>query len=178
MADEAQSMVQTDDCPTEASLLTNVFAGIRAIENQYATTVIMAVKKLAEEFSAHMAGDAGARTTAETLQLMASSRKAFEERIRTSYAERNAERESLGDAMRDLESNWSRADVLREIAQTELAIENSEAHIQWMLWDNSVDLARIMRARLYQSELKAYLRGLRFQAEHENSDMLSEGQLD
>jgi hypothetical protein len=174
MANEVKITLQGDDCPPEASLLSNVFAGIRAIETQYATTVMMAVKKFAEELSSHMAGDSGGRSTAETLQLMSTSRKAFEERIRTSYTERNIERESLYDEMKDLESKWTPADIQREIAQTELAIENSEAHIQWMLWDNSVDLGKIMRARLYQSELKAYLRGLRFQAPQENAGMLSE----
>jgi hypothetical protein len=95
------------------------------------------------------------------------------------YVERNAERQSLSDELKELEDKPGRTDVLREITQTELAIENSEAHIQWMLWDTSVDLGRIMRARLYQSELKAYLRGLRFQAGQEipeganNSDLVT-----
>jgi hypothetical protein len=101
---------------------------------------------------------------------MASSRKAFEDRILDSYVQRNDERQALSDEIKSLQIEWNGAGLLKEIAQTELAIENSEAHIEWMLRDMSVDLARIMRARIYQSELKAYLRGLRFQAAHHDTE--------
>jgi len=53
-------------------------------------------------------------------------------------------------------------ELLREILRTEIAIENLEGHIQWML-RNGVDHAHITRAKTETSELKAYLRGLRFQ---------------
>jgi hypothetical protein len=165
---------ESDDCHPVASLLNHVMAGIRAIEGQYAATVMMAVKKLAEDLSSQMTGDSSTRTSADTQRLIASSRKAFEDRVQDSYVQHNAERESFRDEIKNLGSEWNRTDLLKEIAQTELAIENSEAHIQWMLWDTSVDLARIMQARLYQSELKAYLRGLRFQALHQNSELQSE----
>ena len=61
-------------------------------------------------------------------------------------------------------------DLLKEIAQTELAIENSEERVDFMLRDVSVDLETVVRARLYQSELKAYLRGLRFKTQRQNSE--------
>jgi hypothetical protein len=163
-------IAEPDDCHPVASLLNHVASGIRAIEGQYASTVMMAVKKLAEDLSLQMARASSTATTADMQQLMASTRKAFEDRILDSYIQRNDERQSLCDEIKSLQIEWNGPALLMEIAQTELAIENSEAHIDWMLRDMSVDLARIMRARIYQSELKAYLRGLRFQAHHHDTE--------
>jgi hypothetical protein len=159
-----------DECHPVASLLNHMKAGIREIEGQYSTTVMKAVKKLAEDLSSQIATVSSARNVAESRELMASTRKAFEDRILDSYVHRDAELQSLLDEIKDLGIEWNDADLLREIAQTELAIDDSEARIDWMLRDTSVDIERIMRARSYQSDLKAYLRGLRFKAQHHNSE--------
>src|SRR5262245_52291535 len=113
-----------EDCHPVASLLNHVAAGIRAIEGQYSATVMMAVKKLAEDLSSQMTSSSSANTAADTQQLMASTRKAFEDRIHDSYLQRNSERESLDGEVKNLGIEWNDADLLKEIAQTELAIEN------------------------------------------------------
>jgi hypothetical protein len=134
---------------------------------------MMAVKKLADDLSAQMSDLSSPKTAADSQRLMESSQKAFEDRILDAYVQRDAERRSLGDEIPGIEGDG--AELRSEIAETEIAIENSEAHIDWMVGDMSVDLSSVMRARLYQSELKAYLRGLRFQqGQHHNSETSNE----
>ena len=159
--------VASDSCPSAVSFVNHLVAGMHAIETQYAPTVMMAVRKLAEELSMQLTGDSEGDSETAVRERMASARKAFEERVLSYYAEWDRQQQSLISEVDNLGPE-SLGGLIREIAETELAIENGEAHIQWMLRDTSVDLARIMRARLYQSELKSYVRGLRFQAEARN----------
>jgi hypothetical protein len=160
-----------DSCPSAVSFVNHLVAGMRAIETEYAPTVMMTVRKLAEELSLQLTGDSEKDSETAARERMASARKAFEERVLAHYADWDRQQQSLSSGVENLGSE-SLGGLNREIAETELAIENGEAHVQWMLRDASVELARIMRARLYQSELKAYLRGLRFQAEARNLDAL------
>ena len=60
---------------------------------------------------------------------------------------------------------WDKKQVLREISQTETAIENIGNHIQQLLRNTTSELSSILNARAEESELKAYLRGLRFIAQ-------------
>ena len=55
--------------------------------------------------------------------------------------------------------------LFHEIFQTELALKTIGEDIQAMLVNTSVELSKIMRARAQETEIKAYLRGLKFTAE-------------
>lgn len=68
----------------------------------------------------------------------------------------------------DIESDHRRDEsadqLLDEIARTEAAISEGERQIESMVRSATVELSCIFRVQANHSELKTYLKGLRFQA--------------
>jgi len=138
------------------SLLSGLLASIETIEEQYAINITKALEDLTHNLSSSFSAD--------DMEWLTSVRKEFEERVLAAYMHWNSQRQKASNEIKTLDIRWTGKSILHEIAQIELAIQNREDHIDWMLRNTSVELSTIMRIRILQSEMKAYLRGLTFQA--------------
>src|SRR5205814_1229498 len=80
----------------------------------------------------------------------------------------NFQRQTLIDEIQSI-GGPNRGSIFDEIVKTEAEVRTRENEIQLMVDDPSVELAVVMRANAEHSELKAYLKGLKFQRSQQNT---------
>jgi hypothetical protein len=86
----------------------------------------------------------------------------FDGRIFDAAEQMNLQGERLLQEICSLQGNWS-LEMLEKIVQTEDQVASEEVRIQQMIEDPTVELSYLMRARAANREMKAYLKGLKFQ---------------
>jgi chromosome segregation ATPase len=89
-------------------------------------------------------------------------RAEFDERLRGATQQWAAEKQSLQNQIASLRSSADRPELQLEIAQTEKAILELRSRIETMVDDPTVALSKLVQASARESELHAYLKGLKF----------------
>ncbi len=151
-----------------ADRMTSIAEEIRNPEGPYAAKVreaFSAVKKSEEETKTTVRKefDAQFRVAMETV------REQYNTRFLEAKRDLETERDTLAQQLAEVKQK-DRAEVLHaELKRTTDALTTAEAEIAQMVEDPDVELSKIIRHNAMQSELKAYLRGLQYQAEMKNS---------
>lgn len=86
----------------------------------------------------------------------------FEKRMLEATSQMDAHCQWLADEIRNLDAHWY-GKVLTSIAQTQAGIESEGLTLPKMSYDQSVDLALMMRALAVHNQRTTYLKGLKLQ---------------
>jgi hypothetical protein len=86
----------------------------------------------------------------------------FERRVLEATDQMEAHRQWLADEFRSLDGHWY-GKVLTKVAQSETGSAGESLTPEKMLYDQSVDLALVMRALAAQNQRRSYLKGLKLQ---------------
>jgi hypothetical protein len=136
---------------------------IEVIEDRYATDIAAAAVELRNDLRCHK-GNASHVDQAELDRSVAFVISQFEDRVLDALERWESARQWLSAEVEKLRDRADSNGVLTEIERVEAEIVTNEQDIKRLVHASSNDLGRLMRMQASQSESKAYLRGLKFQA--------------
>jgi hypothetical protein len=142
--------------------LHDLVTGIQSAEGLYVGRVRTAVQGLMETLQEQIGKDF--KLGADIQNAIQQACREFEASVETADAQWESQRSRLTGDIENVEIRRNPAELIQEIATTEAEVVRGEDRIQAMLRSSSAELAVIMRMRMNHSELKSYLKGLRFQA--------------
>jgi vacuolar-type H+-ATPase subunit E/Vma4 len=117
--------------------------------------------------TAHLARMEAAVTQLEEAlreKITASLQQRLDERMRQATDQWTTERQSLMKEIASLRATADRRELSTEIAQTETALSELRNRLDAIADDPNVSASKLLRATARESELRAYLNGLRFKA--------------
>jgi hypothetical protein len=139
---------------TGAPKLDSMLGGVRNLEEWYSTTFQRRISELAELLSTEIRGELRSQFDSEL--------KTHTESLRSSW---ETETESLKKEIERLKKrahSFSVNDALEEIARVENDIRKIEAELERSFTVDTVPLSELLKLRTTQTDLKAYLRGLKY----------------
>jgi len=146
--------------------LEHLQTGIRSLEEWYAADFKRRIAELTELLQSQIAEEMRSQFTAELNTQVDRMRVQFEERLYTQSTQADLKQRSLLQEIQELRKRIPSNNLFQEIAYTEAAIlkaaEACDLEIERSVPDAAA-LARLMRAKTEQLELKAYLKGLKYQ---------------
>jgi vacuolar-type H+-ATPase subunit E/Vma4 len=97
-------------------------------------------------------------------KITASLQQRLDEQMRQATDQWTTERQSLLKEIASLRATTDRRELSTEIAQTETALSELRNRLDAIADDPNVSASKLLRATARESELQAYLNGLRFKA--------------
>src|SRR5262245_53409795 len=134
-----ETELETSSQPMLGSLLDQLLANLQSIESEYAANVSTAVQALMDHLN-HPSNPAIERR-------ISAVKVEFERRVQTASTCSQSQRQRLQSEMAGSAGHGNQQEVLLEIAQTEDLIATSEAQIETMIENPSVELSQVIRAR-------------------------------
>jgi hypothetical protein len=144
--------------------LTRISADIQALQEAHYTQIEAAAIELKNNLREQITIDLQQKLDYDFREATRIMRAEFDERLRSATADWAVERESLLSEMTNLRSRADRRELSAEIAKTDTALAEVRQKIDSMVDDPTVAVAKLTRASARETELKAYLKGLKFKA--------------
>jgi len=132
--------------------LDQLTAGLHALEQWYAADFEKRVADVTEVLRAQITQDLCSRFDSELDFHLIAVREQYEQRLQA-YAEQ----------LQSSRKQAANETLLEEVRRIEAALHTCNEELDRLLPDDSVALGKLLQLRTQQLELKAYLRGLRFQ---------------
>jgi sulfite reductase alpha subunit-like flavoprotein len=145
-----------------ASELMDIASRIQNLQDSHSARMETAASRLQDILREQITANLKQRLDCEFQEGTRVIRAEFEERIRVATQQWAAERQSMQNQIASLRGSADRPELQLEIAQTEKAIFELRSRIETMVDDPTVALSKLVQASARESELHAYLKGLKF----------------
>ena len=147
-----------------SSDLAQIAARIQSLETAHLARMEAAVAQLEESLREKITASLQQRHDGELQEGTRVIRAEFDERMRQATDQWTTERQSLMKEIASLRAIADRRELSTEIAQTETALSELRNRLDAIADDPNVSASKLLRATARESELQAYLKGLRFKA--------------
>ena len=147
-----------------SSDLAQIAARIQSLETAHLARMEAAVAQLEEALREKITASLQQRHDGELQEGTRVIRAEFDERMRQATDQWTTERQSLMKEIASLRAIADRRELSTEIAQTETALSELRNRLDAIADDPNVSASKLLRATARESELQAYLNGLRFKA--------------
>jgi len=164
-APQTNELISADAATQPISpLIAHLMLRMQALGEQFNSSVHSATKDLIHQINVSIEAGSPSKSVSATRLKIMTAQNEFLAKVLAASKQMNSYRQSIAGEIQSLSGQWH-GNLAEEIVRTEAEVQAEEARIQQMVDDYSQDLSRVMRACAAQNELKAYLKGLKFQVD-------------